>query len=216
MKKVIIFVIVFIQSFVLLHAQTPLMEEMRDTIEGQGTVVVIQDAVLDSIINGDILVPSEEEVSKPTATTGKKTDAKVNTTPMSYTRSTKTTQGKQIATTHGGTVVTKTVTTTKPSAATATPQQRVVHRTGRKVNGFRVQVYFGGSTRADEAKAREIGRRVEGRFPTHRAYLDFSPPHYVCRMGDFKSRAQADAFKSQLRNTGLAPNAMVVRSEVYE
>ena len=199
MRRIIVFIFIFVQSIILLHAQTPMMKELQDTIKGEGTVVVVQDARLDSIINGDIIVPSEEE--RRSNNTGAKS---TNTSTYStHSRSNKVMQTKQTAMGSSADMIDN---FSKHSSKT----------TGRKVKGYRVQVFFGGSTRADQTKALQMAQKLNGRYGGQRTYVSFQSPHWVCRMGDFTAKEKADNLASRLRTTGIAQSAMVVRSEVYE
>ena len=84
----------------------------------------------------------------------------------------------------------------------------------QKIRGYRVQVYFGGSQRADQAQAQNIGTRVTNLFPELRAYTTFQSPHWRCRVGDFIDYQEASAYLHKIKAKGIA-QAMVVKSEVY-
>jgi hypothetical protein len=86
--------------------------------------------------------------------------------------------------------------------------------TGKKVKkrGFRIQVFRGGHTRADEAKARSTGERVRKIFKLS-AYTIYSNPNWVCHVGDFKSRDEALEYLPKIKN--VARTAMIVPSVIY-
>lgn len=83
-----------------------------------------------------------------------------------------------------------------------------------KVNGYRIQVYAGGNSRAARQEALKAASRVKGLFSEHSVYTLFQSPRWVCRMGDFRTQEEAIAVLQQLRATGMFDEAVVVRSKV--
>lgn len=83
-----------------------------------------------------------------------------------------------------------------------------------RARGYRIQVYWGGSSRADQTNAQRAGTRVTTVFPELRAYTTFESPNWHCRVGDFSTREEANEYLSKLRESRLAQNAIVVKSEV--
>ena len=178
MNRIFVFVFAFV-SFLETFAQAPFVERVTAVVSGQGRVTVHQDARLDSILNGYILIPSTPEAH--------------HETPRPV-REVKTTQSK----------------------VNDYANRASQHRGTNKVRGFRVQVFFGGNSRADQTKAQQLGARIQSRYPELHAYTSFENPHWRCRVGDFTNREDAAHYVSRLRASGLAPDAMVVKSEVYE
>ncbi len=84
-----------------------------------------------------------------------------------------------------------------------------------KARGYRIQVYWGGSTRADQTSAQRAGNRVSTIFPELRVYTTFESPNWRCRVGDFVTRKEADDYLSKLKSARLADGAIIVKSEVY-
>ena len=165
-------------------AQKTILQQLRDTSAvGYGKVVIEQDVRLDSIVNGQVIVPSVLE-------TKVKVDKPI--TPDMHK-------------------------TTKSKVSEVLPLgQRLSGATYReKVKGYRIQVYFGGNQRGDQAKAQQMGNKVTARFPELKAYTSFESPHWRCRVGDFTSREDAGPYISRLRSAGFCPDATIVRSEIY-
>jgi hypothetical protein len=67
------------------------------------------------------------------------------------------------------------------------------------VQGFRVQVFS--TTSIDEANARKA--ELEEAIPQERVYLDFDPPTYKIRAGNFLTRYDADRFVRFLSDKGF-------------
>ena len=84
-----------------------------------------------------------------------------------------------------------------------------------KARGYRIQVYWGGSTRTDQTNAQRAGTRVSTVFPELRVYTTFESPNWRCRVGDFVTRKEADDYLDKLKSARLAQGAIIVKSEVY-
>jgi hypothetical protein len=83
-----------------------------------------------------------------------------------------------------------------------------------RARGYRIQVYWGGSSRTDETNARRAGTRVTAVFPELQAYTTFDSPNWHCRVGDFATREEANEYLDKLREAHLAQGAIIVKSEV--
>lgn len=91
------------------------------------------------------------------------------------------------------------------------------NHTGKKVKarGYRIQVYWGGSTSADHANAQRAGNKVTTFFPEIQAYTTFKSPNWVCRVGDFATHEDAAVVLGRMKEARIADNATIVRSEVF-
>lgn len=83
--------------------------------------------------------------------------------------------------------------------------------TPEMVQGFRVQLYS--TTSIDDAEARK--RDAEEIFPTEWFYLEYDPPTYKVRAGNFVNRFEADRFAKLLSDKGFS-NAWTVPERVYK
>ena len=84
-----------------------------------------------------------------------------------------------------------------------------------RVRGYRVQIYWGGSSRSDQSRAQQAASQAMSLFPQYRAYTSFESPHWRCRVGDFKERHEAVECLRDLKKAGIAREAMIVRSEIF-
>lgn len=91
-----------------------------------------------------------------------------------------------------------------------------VTHTGKKIRarGYRIQVYWGGSTTNDKTKAQYAGLKVTSAFPELQSYTTFESPNWRCRVGDFVSRQEASDFLDKLKDARVVQNAIIVKSEV--
>ncbi len=90
-------------------------------------------------------------------------------------------------------------------------------QTGKKTKarGYRIQVYWGGSSRTDQTNAQRAGVKVTTVFPELHAYTSFESPNWRCRVGDFVTRQEANAYLYKLKEARLSQGAIIVKSEVY-
>ena len=79
------------------------------------------------------------------------------------------------------------------------------------VDGFRVQIFFdsGNNSKRAAAVAREHFMEL---YPQVVAYLTFKSPYYRVRVGDFRTKLEAEGFLMQL--SGQYPNAFPVPDRV--
>ena len=82
------------------------------------------------------------------------------------------------------------------------------------MNGYRIQVYFGDNSRQGKAEARAAGLRFRNSFPEHSVYVSFISPHWLCRVGDFRTREEAREVLRQIREMGMFREAVVVKSKI--
>lgn len=101
--------------------------------------------------------------------------------------------------------------TEKAAGATATTKK--VMSNGRRVMGYRVQVYSGKNTRADREKAMEAGRKIKSQMPGQPVYVHFYSPRWVCRIGNFAKEDEAINMVKKVKNMGFR-NACVVKTVV--
>ena len=89
--------------------------------------------------------------------------------------------------------------------------------TGKKMRarGYRIQVYWGGSARTEQSRAQHIGNKVTALYPELQAYTTFESPNWRCRVGDFVTYKDAEAYLKKFNETQVVRGAMIVKSEVY-
>lgn len=64
--------------------------------------------------------------------------------------------------------------------------------------GYRVQVFSSNAQRTAKDEAYNIERRLRSAFPGYGVYRIYSSPFWKVRIGDFRSLAEARAFRSEL------------------
>ena len=83
-----------------------------------------------------------------------------------------------------------------------------------RINGFRVQVYYGGNNQKAKQEARQMAERVKIWFEELPVYTSFSSPHWICRVGDFQTRDDAMEVLQAMRESGRFPRAIIVKSKI--
>ena len=83
----------------------------------------------------------------------------------------------------------------------------------KKVSGYRIQVFAGGNTREDRAKAQEIGAKIKVDMPSQPVYVHFYSPRWCCRFGNFRRQDDANDVLKKLKKQGYK-NACVVKTTI--
>ena len=78
-----------------------------------------------------------------------------------------------------------------------------------KINGYRIQVYFGDNSRKGKTEARAAGLRFRNSFAELPVYVSFVSPHWLCRAGDFRTMEEASDVLRQIREMGIFPEAVI-------
>jgi hypothetical protein len=81
----------------------------------------------------------------------------------------------------------------------------------QKISGWRVQIFF---ESGNNSKSRAYSKKgvFMTMYPGIGVYLMFQSPYYKVRVGDFRSRMDAEGFKQKL--LGEFPDAFVVKDEI--
>lgn len=65
-------------------------------------------------------------------------------------------------------------------------------------NGYRVQVFSSNTQRTAKSEAFKIEKQIHEEFPEQGVYVNYISPFWKVRVGDFKTQAEAQAFRSKL------------------
>ena len=174
MKKIII-VIIGLCAVLSGNAQTYL-DHVQQKQVGQGTVTVTESKAIDDLVNGTADQPVAKESGKSANNSGT-----VHKTPEQVNRNT-------------------VAESSDPSMVDTSPK---MIRNGYKVNGYRIQVFQGGNTRADRTKAQQVGNNVKALYPEQPVYVHFYSPRWTCRMGNFRTYEEASVILQGLKNAGF-------------
>ena len=79
----------------------------------------------------------------------------------------------------------------------------------RHFNGYRIQIYQGSVRKeATEAKTRFLNL-----FPEVNTYINYSPPNFKIRVGDYRYKFEAISLKKEMEKNGME-NFMVVPDKI--
>jgi len=79
------------------------------------------------------------------------------------------------------------------------------------IPGFRLQLFIGsGNFSRNNAIAEK--QRFDSRFSQDKSYLIFNTPNYIVRVGDFRTRIEAEAYRQKI--LGVYPEAYIVRDDI--
>lgn len=82
--------------------------------------------------------------------------------------------------------------------------------------GYRVQVFDDNNPRTAKAQAEERCRMIESKFPEFRAYVQFNSPYWRVKVGDFRTRSEAEAAMGAIRGAfpQIGSQLRVVRDKI--
>lgn len=198
---------VAILSFVFIgltgaHAQT-FLEDIQKQEAGQGTITVKESSDIDDLVNGktpiNVAPPKENkvqsqvkvdvpdkdsnDVAKNNETTGEKKEKRI--------------------------VKKKVEEPTETDENAPTIARKKIVKGGKKVNGYRVQVCTGNNTREGKQKAQSAGQRVKAKYPSLPVYVHFVTPRWICQVGNFSDRKDAEKVLSGIRGMGYTGACIV-------
>ncbi len=78
-------------------------------------------------------------------------------------------------------------------------------------HGYRLQI-FSGSGNFSKSNAISERSRFMGRYPSTTAYVIFNTPYYIVRVGNYRTRLEAEAFRQHILE--VYPEAYVVRDDI--
>ena len=164
------------------------LNELRKDVPGEGKVTVVQSAEIDQLVNGK---QQEQPATQPQQQQPDE-DAQEEHKPDSARR-------MPIIIGENG----------EEDLTTPIDTRKKVMRRSYKMQGYRVQVYSGGNSRADRQRAETAGAVMKANFPDQPIYTHFYSPSWKCRMGNYKSQAEAQAYLSRVRKLGYRQACIV-------
>ena len=89
-------------------------------------------------------------------------------------------------------------------------QREVNHVSGKNV--FRVQLFRGNNMKTSHDEAEAVKTQFLEHFPDSTVYVEFQPPYWIVRVGDFDLHAYGDALK--LRHL-LEKELFEIKDDIY-
>ena len=162
------------------NAQT-FLENLQKEQAGQGSVTVIEDPEIDSLVNG-----SGGPVIPDPAVQRHAHKQEVKKTPEEE---------------------------EADNLAKKLDTRKKIMSNSYKTQGYRVQVYSGGSTRTDRQKAETAGAVMKTNFPNEPIYVHFYSPSWKCRMGNYKDLHDAREMLAKVKKLGYK-DACIIKGTI--
>lgn len=208
------------------NAQT-FLDQLRQKEQGKGTVTVVESKQIDSLVLGTIQQKRLQKQKEQTATSASTAATKKEQTNNGNAAAQKQDAGS--AASNEGSHPTKTELeagnnrheTVTPSSSTSSETtedvvvdtRKKVMRNSYKMQGYRIQVFSGGNSRADRQKAETAGAVMKSNFPSEPIYVHFYSPSWKCRMGNYKTVEEARALLARVKKLGY-PQANIVKGTI--
>lgn len=190
-------------SLVSSPAQT-FLGKLQQQKSGEGKVTVTQSKAIDDLVNGTAsAAPATGKTVAPTAPVNSN-----DTVPLTTTATPKPIEAKPVT----GEVrhITDENGETVPAPV---DMSKKVPRHSYKINGFRVQAFAGGNSRADKQKAEQAGRSIKMKYPELPIYVHFYSPQWKCRVGNFKTYEEAARVLRNVKAMGYK-QACIVKGKI--
>lgn len=226
MKQFVALLIIILCSAAKAQAQNYL-DHLRQQNQGQGKVTVNQSKAIDELVNGKQNAPQNDHTANSPTAQKKPADAnkaKEGTNTAQNKERTSTTQHKQTPdslkkneqqhetsknTAGGGNNATKPEANKEANESPTVDLRKKVMSKSYKTTGYRVQVYAGGNSRNDRQQAEQTGNTIKMKFPDQPVYVHFYSPRWICRMGNFKSLAEAQKVLAKVKALGYKQACLV-------
>lgn len=226
MTRFVALLLIMVCTSFTVEAQTYTEHLKKKEPNKQGTVMVIQSAEIDELVNGRSGIvqetkPIKNEKSIPQPS---KQSASIGKTPAaSVTSATKESGSK-----HENDSARKGETPKKdvPPHNNATKNtdddelkipvidtRKKVMRGGYKVDGYRVQAFAGGNSREDKRKAQQAGDKIKAAYPDQPVYVHFYSPRWICRVGNYRSMEEASRMLTAVQALGYK-QAVIVKGKI--
>lgn len=216
--KQFVAITIFALGFSVTASAQSFLNHLEQQKAGEGKVTVSQSKDIDELVNGTKAAPATVAPSatvKNTVTPTTTTETRQPTTATTETETRRTeTETRRPETETRRPDYSSTTSTNEEETETATVDMRKkVMRNSFKVNGYRVQAFAGGNSRADKQKAEQAGRDIKMRFPELPVYVHFYSPQWKCRVGNFRSQQEANRVLKEVRAMGYK-QACVVKGKI--
>lgn len=219
MKKFV--TLLFILTCATIHSEAQsFLDHLQKKEPGKASVKVSQSKDIDELVNGKVKITITTLPQAPT-TSKSKQDDKPSIHPLTPHKQDKITdktkedrnnkQESSVKTTERRT--TKEDTSTFELDIPTIDMRKKVMRKSYKINGYRVQAFAGGNSRADRLRAESIRDNIKQVLPNEPIYVHFYSPRWICRVGNYRSYEEAARILKQVKGLGYK-QACIVRGKI--
>lgn len=185
------------------------LDNLRKNEAGKAKVTVTQSMAIDILVNGKGGLNKIETNSKNASEHSTQANAKEEEKSQhsnSYKEN-----GKLEANSHNSQNTYHEETDPNEESVTVDTRKKVM-RNSYKRTGYRIQVFSGGNSRVDKQKAEKAGLDMKRLFPSEPVYVHFYSPSWKCRMGNYKTTAEARSILLQVKK--FYPQACIVKGTI--
>lgn len=219
MKKFV--TLLFILTCATIHSEAQsFSDHLQKKEPGKASVKVSQSKDIDELVNGKVKITITTLPQAPT-TSKSKQDDKPSIHPLTphkqdkITDKTKEDRNNKQESSAKATErrVTKEDTSTFELDIPTIDMRKKVMRKSYKINGYRVQAFAGGNSRADRLRAESIRDNIKQVLPNEPIYVHFYSPRWICRVGNYRSYEEAARILKQVKGLGYK-QACIVRGKI--
>ena len=200
------FIICHLSFSVSVGAQS-FTQRLQQDMGGGGKITVHHDAAIDELVNGKTVAAPAQPRQRNNQTTRQQP-----TTQRTSDNQQRANDNQQRANDNQQRQQNNEVTTLREQVETSVDTIVQPRRT-RQMMGYRIQAFAGGKTRNDRQKAEQTKKNLEALFPGHKVYVHFYSPRWICRMGNFKTIAEAKEVLNEVVRMGY-DSATLVRGKI--
>lgn len=219
MKKFV--TLLFILTCATIHSEAQsFLDHLQKKEPGKASVKVSQSKDIDELVNGKVKITITTLPQAPTTSKSKRDD-KPSIHPLTPHKQDKITdktkedrnnkQESSVKTTERR--ATKEDTSTFELDIPTIDMRKKVMRKSYKINGYRVQAFAGGNSRADRLRAESIRDNIKQVLPNEPIYVHFYSPRWICRVGNYRSYEEAARILKQVKGLGYK-QACIVRGKI--
>lgn len=219
MKKFV--TLLFILTCATIHSEAQsFLDHLQKKEPGKASVIVSQSKDIDELVNGKVKITITTLPQAPT-TSKSKQDDKPSIHPLTphkqdkITDKTKEDRNNKQESSAKATErrATKEDTSTFELDIPTIDMRKKVMRKSYKINGYRVQAFAGGNSRADRLRAESIRDNIKQVLPNEPIYVHFYSPRWICRVGNYRSYEEAARILKQVKGLGYK-QACIVRGKI--
>lgn len=211
----------FILTCATIHSEAQsFLDHLQKKEPGKASVKVSQSKDIDELVNGKVKITINTLPQAPT-TSKSKQDDKPSIHPLTPHKQDKITdktkedrnnkQESSAKTTERR--ATKEDTSTFELDIPTIDMRKKVMRKSYKINGYRVQAFAGGNSRADRLRAESIRDNIKQVLPNEPIYVHFYSPRWICRVGNYRSYEEAARILKQVKELGYK-QACIVQGKI--
>lgn len=219
MKKFVTLLFIMTCFTTLSEAQT-FLEHLQKKEQGKASVKVSQSKDIDELVNGNVKITKipTQKIQKQKST---EKEHQIIVHPVAPTKQEKTIEHTKEEIHHKHENVVTATEKRQPKEVSANNEMEIptvdmrkkVMRKSYRVNGYRVQAYAGGNSRADRQRAESIRDKIKQILPNEPIYVHFYSPRWICRVGNYRSYEEAARVLRQIKAMGYR-QACIVRGKI--